>query len=762
MSSRDRMGRRGGGDRPSFGSRRGGGSSRGGFTGGSGGRGSLKGKQPGERLRKPRWDMSKLMPFQKNFYHEHPNVQRRSQQEAESYRSHFEITIRGPNIPKPVANFDEGCFPDYVMEAVRLQQYQQPTAIQAQSWPIALSGRDLVGIAQTGSGKTLAYILPSIVHINHQPPLERGDGPIVLVLAPTRELAQQIQQVANDFGHTSRVRNTCVFGGAPKGPQIRDLERGAEICVATPGRLIDFLEAGVTNLRRCTYLVLDEADRMLDMGFEPQIRKILEQIRPDRQTLMWSATWPKEVRALAEDFLKEYVQINIGALQLCANHNITQIIDVCEEHEKENKLFKLLEEIMGQSDNKTIIFAETKRKVDDLTKRMRRDGWPAMCIHGDKSQPERDWVLNEFRSSRSPILVATDVAARGLDVDDIKFVINFDYPNCSEDYVHRIGRTARSNKSGTAYTFFTTSNSKQANDLIGVLQEANQVINPRLYDIADMSRGGGGRMRNRGRAGGFQGRNDTRGGRRDDSRGGRSQGRDNFGRDRMRNDDRGRPSSRPERNGPSDRGNYNRDSQGSYNRDGQSSNYARNGQTAGYSRENPNSGYNRDTYNANRDSQSSGYNRDSQAANKGSLLNTPPAGGMYQQERGPAENRYNLRGQPNSAPRPPPRPEGNPPPHSNPYMNGQSRGPQMNEDNRHASRGNPQMNAHNEPPPQRYQQGHNMQMNGSARPTPPQALTNAQTMQSLFQPPPPPPPIPNGTANKGSLMGPPPPINKYY
>ncbi|KAF8794070.1 uncharacterized protein LOC129961614 [Argiope bruennichi] len=767
MSSRDRMGRRGGGDRPSFGSRRGGGSSRGGFTGGTGGRGSLKGKQPGERLRKPRWDMSKLMPFQKNFYREHPNVQRRSQQDAESYRNHYEITIRGPNIPKPVANFEEGCFPDYVMEAVRLQQYQQPTAIQAQSWPIALSGRDLVGIAQTGSGKTLAYILPAIVHINHQPPLERGDGPIVLVLAPTRELAQQIQQVANDFGHTSRVRNTCVFGGAPKGPQIRDLERGAEICVATPGRLIDFLEAGVTNLRRCTYLVLDEADRMLDMGFEPQIRKILEQIRPDRQTLMWSATWPKEVRALAEDFLKDYVQINIGALQLCANHNITQIIDVCEEHEKENKLFKLLEEIMSQSDNKTIIFAETKRKVDDLTKRMRRDGWPAMCIHGDKSQPERDWVLNEFRTSRSPILVATDVAARGLDVDDIKFVINFDYPNCSEDYVHRIGRTARSNKSGTAYTFFTTSNSKQASDLISVLQEANQVINPRLYDIADMSRGGGGRMRSRGRAGGFQGRSDTRGGRRDDTRGGRSQGRDNFGRDRMRNDDRGRPSSRPERNGPSDRGNYNRDNQGSYSRDGQNSNYARNGQTAGYSRENPNSGYNRETYNANRDSQSSGYNRDNQSANKGGLLNTPPTGGMYQQERGPQESRYNLRA--HAGPRPPPRPEGNPPqhgnppPHGNPYMNGQSRAPQhpqMNEDNRHTNRGNPQMNAHNEPPPQRYQ-GHNMQMNGSGRPAP-QAMTNAQTMQSLFQPPPPPPPIPNGTANKGSLMGPPPPINKYY
>ena len=159
---------------------------------------------------------------------------------------------------------------------------------------MALSGRDMIGIAATGSGKTLSYCLPSIVHINAQPQLQYGDGPIVLVLAPTRELAVQIQTECSKFGKSSRIRNTCVYGGAPKGPQIRDLARGVEICIATPGRLIDMLEAGKTNLKRVTYLVLDEADRMLDMGFEPQIRKIVDQIRPDRQTLMWSATWPKK------------------------------------------------------------------------------------------------------------------------------------------------------------------------------------------------------------------------------------------------------------------------------------------------------------------------------------------------------------------------------------------------------------------------------------------------------------------------------------
>jgi len=240
---------------------------------------------------------------------------------------------------------------------------------------------------------------------------------------------------------------------------------------------------------------------MLDMGFEPQIRKIVEQVRPDRQTLMWSATWPKEVRSLAEDFLKDYIQINVGSLTLSANHNILQIIDVCQEHEKENKLRMLLDEIGTEQDNgnKTIVFCETKRKVDEITREMRRTGWPAMCIHGDKSQNERDWVLQEFRSGRAPILVATDVAARGLDVDDVKFVINYDYPNGTEDYVHRIGRTGRSSKTGTAYTFFTHSNAKQAKELVDVLREANQVINPKLYEMMESSRGMGGRGMNRSR-----------------------------------------------------------------------------------------------------------------------------------------------------------------------------------------------------------------------------------------------------------------------
>ena len=186
---------------------------------------------------------------------------------------------------------------------MRNEKYTAPTPVQAQGWPIALSGQNLVSIAQTGSGKTMGYMLPAIIHCMGQAHLQRGDGPIVLVMAPTRELAQQIQEQAYKFASPCQLRTACLFGGAPKGAQIRDLERGSEIVVATPGRLIDILEMGKVNFKRCTYVVLDEADRMLDMGFEPQIRKILGQIRPDRQMGMWSATWPKEVKRLADDFL---------------------------------------------------------------------------------------------------------------------------------------------------------------------------------------------------------------------------------------------------------------------------------------------------------------------------------------------------------------------------------------------------------------------------------------------------------------------------
>lgn len=427
---------------------------------------------------------------------EHPRVRDRTDKEVDDWRAQHKITVVGTGIPKPVIQFDESPFPDYVLAEIGKAGFKHPTAIQAQGWPMALSGRDVVGVAQTGSGKTLSFLLPAVVHINAQPFLERGDGPICLVIAPTRELAVQIQEECARFGSSSNIKSTCVYGGAPRRPQEADLRRGVEIVIATPGRLIDFLEKGTTNLRRVTYLVMDEADRMLDMGFEPQIRKILSQIRPDRQTLMWSATWPKEVQGLARDFLHDYIQVNVGSLEMKTNHHITQIIEVVDPMEKERKLLGIMEGLR-QDNPLVLIFTETKRGCDKIAYMLGRSGFRAAAIHGDKRQFERDQTLVDFKAGRTPVLVATDVASRGLDVKNLKYVINYDFPREIEDYVHRIGRTGRKTNEGynhgTAISFFTSENYKCASKLIGLLREAKQNVPPELERFGMMGGGGGGR-----------------------------------------------------------------------------------------------------------------------------------------------------------------------------------------------------------------------------------------------------------------------------
>mmetsp|Transcript_17405 Transcript_17405/g.22936 ORF Transcript_17405/g.22936 Transcript_17405/m.22936 type:complete len:503 (-) Transcript_17405:284-1792(-) len=489
-------------------SRRGGGSfGGGGYGGGFGGRGGGGGRYGGggdsmaglgTGLRAIQWDISQLPVFEKNFYMEHPNVTSRSDQESNAWRQQHQIQIQGQGIPKPCLSFEEASMPEYILSEVMKLGFKAPTPIQSQGWPMALLGRDMVGISATGSGKTLAFLLPAMVHINAQPYLQPGDGPIVLVLAPTRELAVQIKEECDKFGGSSGIKNTCLYGGVPKRTQVYDLQRGVEIVIATPGRLIDHLESGKTNLRRVTYLVMDEADRMLDMGFEPQIRKILSQIRPDRQTLMWSATWPKEVQGLARDFLNNYYQVTVGSLELTANKDIKQIVDVVEDFNKYRKLQEYLRQYTNQ---KAIIFVETKKGCDALTRSLRMDGFHARCMHGDKSQEERDWVLKEFRENKITLLVATDVAARGLDVRDIQMVINFDMPNNTEDYIHRIGRCGRAGAKGTSISFFSSKNSKMARDLVRIMNESGNYAPPELQQMSSMSfgggRGGGGRRRYR-------------------------------------------------------------------------------------------------------------------------------------------------------------------------------------------------------------------------------------------------------------------------
>uniref|UniRef100_A0A7S3QTV7 RNA helicase n=1 Tax=Dunaliella tertiolecta TaxID=3047 RepID=A0A7S3QTV7_DUNTE len=425
--------------------------------------------------------------FKKNFYVEHPSVAARSESEVEEYRRQNQILVQGDGVPKPILTFDEASFPAYVLSEVVRAGFTQPTPIQSQGWPMALLGRDLIGLAETGSGKTLAYLLPAVVHVNAQPLLQPGDGPVVLVMAPTRELAIQIQQECQRFGSSSRIKNAAIYGGVPKQMQVKELRAGVEIVIATPGRLLDMLDSHATNLRRVTYLVLDEADRMLDMGFEPQIRKIVSQIRPDRQTLLWSATWPTEVQHIADAMLINPYKVIIGSPDLKANHNITQVVQMVSDKDKYPKLIKLLgKEMDGR---RILIFAETKRGCDDLTRRLRMDGFPALGLHGDKNQIERDWVLAEFKAAKHPIMIATDVAARGLDVKDIKCVINFDMPHTAEDYVHRIGRTGRAGARGAAYSFFTVSDARLARPIVQILEEAGQNVPQSLQQMASVGSG---------------------------------------------------------------------------------------------------------------------------------------------------------------------------------------------------------------------------------------------------------------------------------
>lgn len=406
-----------------------------------------------------------------------------AQDTDEDYCIENKITIIGKDIPRPLRDIHNSEFPDYIKKFLDTQGFTKPTVIQAQGWPIALSGKNFVGIAQTGTGKTLAYLLPAVVQLK-EAQTRRGRGPRVLILAPTRELARQIEEVAKDFESLFDLKCLCIYGGVSRTGQAAKLNGGVDILIATPGRLNDFIVSKITNLSRCQYVVLDEADRMLDMGFEPQIREALEGVPLERQILMFSATWPQEVQELAKDYLGNFVQVNVGSTELSANHNIQQHIHVCDQEEKMDKFKTIMHDISGQGFGKILVFTNTKKFVDSLTFTLKRNGWPAVGIHGDKTQLQRDTVINKFKNGRTNILVATDVAARGLDVDGITHVVNYDYPNTSEDYIHRIGRTGRRENKGVAHTILTEDNARQARSLISVLKEAKQEIPTELQQLA--------------------------------------------------------------------------------------------------------------------------------------------------------------------------------------------------------------------------------------------------------------------------------------
>ena len=427
---------------------------------------------------------------------------------------------------EPFTSFDDAAFPKALRAALKAQGYAAPTPIQAEAWPILLKGKDVVAIAKTGSGKTCGFLLPALAKImtvgsQKAPEMQLVDGrwrpgavaPAVIVLAPTRELAIQIHAECEKFCQAAGAKSVVLYGGAAKGDQLRALRSGADVVVATPGRINDFLEPppGFTapvTATNASYVVLDEADRMLDMGFEPQIKKILKLCPKARQTVMFTATWPKSVQKIADAFTSKpvHIQIGSGGDKLTANKSITQHIEVLEEDEKFERCVAILKKELGKNDT-CIMFAGTKRRCDFLDRRLKTAGFAsAGAIHGDKEQYERELVLNNFRQGRGNILVATDVAARGLDIPGVAAVVVYDFPLQVEDYVHRIGRTGRAGKEGKAFTFFTHENRGAANELIEILQGADQQVPLALQAMQRKGGGGGGgrgfRPGGRGRGGG--------------------------------------------------------------------------------------------------------------------------------------------------------------------------------------------------------------------------------------------------------------------
>ncbi len=367
-----------------------------------------------------------------------------------------------------------------LLRALTAEGYTTPTPIQAKAIPPLLAGADVLGIAQTGTGKTAAFVLPLLDRLagtRQRRPAARSCG--ALILTPTRELANQIAEAIRGYGRFLRPSVAVVVGGAKPGPQIRALAAGVDIVVATPGRLLDHMSTGAIRLRETTAVVLDEADQMLDLGFLPPIRRILATLPTPRQTVLMSATMPKAIRALARDFQNAPVEVRVAPAATPVARVAQCVIDV----EKAAKR-RVLTALLGDDEvTRAIVFTRTKRGADRLHLHLRKAGLAAGTIHGDKSQGQRERALRSFRSGRTAILVATDVAARGIDIDDISHVVNFELPHVAESYVHRIGRTARAGRAGVAISLCDPSER-------GLLRDIERLIGGPLERQVEVAGGG--------------------------------------------------------------------------------------------------------------------------------------------------------------------------------------------------------------------------------------------------------------------------------
>ncbi|MDG2311278.1 MAG: DEAD/DEAH box helicase, partial [Flavobacteriales bacterium] len=340
---------------------------------------------------------------------------------------------------------------DSIIDAIQQIGYDTPTPIQAQAIPSVLEGRDLLGSAQTGTGKTAAFTLPIIHLLGERPSKSQGRSkPIrALIITPTRELASQIDDNVRNYCKNSNLRSTVVFGGIPQRRQVDAIRRGIDILIATPGRLLDLCNQGHIRLGDVEVLVLDEADTMLDMGFIHDIKKIIKQCPSDRQTLFFSATMPDNIRSLSSSILNDPLRIQIAAVSSAAE-TVEQKVYYVRQSDKKDLLVHLLE---NEDIANALVFTRTKYGADKVVRHLQNNNIPSEAIHGNKSQPAREKALNRFKKGRVRVLVATDIASRGIDVDDLSHVFNFELPNLSESYVHRIGRTGRAGREGTAISF---------------------------------------------------------------------------------------------------------------------------------------------------------------------------------------------------------------------------------------------------------------------------------------------------------------------
>jgi len=474
----------------------------------------------------PQIDHSKqaYAPFRKSFYTASAEVSSWDEATVASICDNLEVDLQGDGLFSPILSFDQAGFPSALMKEIKKAGYQTPTPIQSASLPITLSGRDLIGLAKTGSGKTMSYLWPMIIHVMDQPQMEAGDGCIALILSPTRELASQIYAEAKKFTKAFNIRVCAIFGGISKWEMTKSLKAETpEIIIATPGRMIDLIRTKATNLLRCTMLVLDEADKMFEMGFEYQVRSIVNNVRPDRQTLLFSATMKRKVEGFAREVLSNPIRIAVGQIGM-ANPDISQQVHVvAHDAAKLEWLSHRCDEFVAEG--KVLVFVASKAGVESVAATLRQVfaarhlDVGVECLHGDKSQSERTSALKRFSKAEGDsgvaILVATDVASRGLDVKDIRTVINLDAPKNIDTYVHRIGRTGRMGQDGivpgTAFSLLTQKDTAFAGHLVQNLRLSSQPVPVELLRLAETDArwkvggggGGGGKKWAGGKGGGL-------------------------------------------------------------------------------------------------------------------------------------------------------------------------------------------------------------------------------------------------------------------